>query len=82
MELTMASKRVVYDVEPRDSGRWAAQRSGSSRAASVSDSKADAIAEARRLAQQYPLSQVRIRNADGRVEREYTYGQDPERTKG
>jgi len=78
----MAPKRVVYHVEPREGGQWATQRSGTSRAASVSDNKSDAIAEARRLAQQHPLGQVKIHGEDGRIEREYTYGEDPGRTRG
>jgi len=78
----MPDKRVIYDVEPRDGGDWAAQRRGSSRAATVTENKRAAISEARRLAQQYPLGQVVIRDQDGRVEREYTYGEDPRRFKG
>ncbi len=38
--------------------------------------------EARRLAQQHPLSQVVIKSDNGRVEREYTYGEDPHRFRG
>jgi hypothetical protein len=78
----MAGKRVVYVVEPRDGGRWAVQRRGSERAASVEENKGPAISEARRLAQQHPLSQVVIKNENGRIEREYTYGKDPRRFPG
>ena len=76
------AKRVVYVVEPRDGGDWAAQRRGTQRAAVVEENKSDAIGEARRLAQQHPLSQVVIKNANGRIEREYTYGDDPRRYPG
>jgi len=76
------SKRVVYVVEPREGGEWAAQRRGTQRAAIVEENKADAINEARRLAQQHPLSQVVIKNENGRIEREYTYGEDPRRYPG
>ena len=78
----MASKRVVYVVEPRDGGDWAAQRRGTERAAVVTENKADAINEARRLAQQHTLSQVVIKGENGRIEREYTYGEDPRRFPG
>lgn len=78
----MANKRIVYVVEPRDGGDWAAQRRGTERAAVVTESKADAISEARRLAQQHRLSQVVIKNADGKIEREHTYGEDPRRHRG
>jgi uncharacterized protein DUF2188 len=78
----MATKRVVYSVEPRPNGEWATQRRGSERAASVSENKSQAISEARRLAQQHPLSQVVIKAENGRVEREYTYGADPSQRRG
>ena len=75
-------KRVVYVVEPRDGGDWAAQRRGTERAAVVRENKAEAINEARRLAQQHTLSQVVIKGENGRIEREYTYGEDPDRYRG
>jgi len=75
------SKRVVYVVEPRD-GDWAVQRRGTERAAVVVESKADAINDARRLAQQHTLSQVVIKGENGRIERECTYGEDPRRFPG
>ena len=78
----MSARRVVYVVEPRDDGRWAAQRRGSSRASVVTENKSSAINEARRLAQQHELSQVVIMTANGRIEREYTYGKDPRRFVG
>jgi hypothetical protein len=78
----MTPKRVVYVVEPRDGGKWAAQRRGSERAATVQENKSPAISEARRLAQKHPLSQVVIMNENGRIEREYTYGKDPRRFPG
>ena len=61
----MTSKRVVYVVEPRDGGEWAAQRRGTERAAVVTENKANAINEARRLAQQHTLRQVVIKNENG-----------------
>lgn len=76
------SKRVVYVVEPRAGGDWAAQRRGTERAAIVTENKSDAIDEARRLAQQNPLSQVVIKGENGRIQREYTYGEDPRKYPG
>lgn len=76
------SKRVVYDVEPRAGGEWAAQRRGTERAAVVTENKSDAVNEARRLAQQNTLGQVVIHKDDGTIQREYTYGKDPRRSPG
>jgi hypothetical protein len=78
----MTPKRVVYVVEPRDGGKWAAQRRGTERAATVEENKAPAIDEARRLAQKHPLSQVVIKDEKGKIQREYTYGEDPRRFPG
>ena len=76
------SERVIYDVEPRSDGDWAAQRRGTSRAATVTANKADALAEARRLAKQHPKAQVVVRGQDGRIQEEFTYGDDPGRSPG
>lgn len=78
----MASKRVVYVVEPRAGGSWAAQRSGTERAATVKENKLAAINEARKLAQNHSPSQVVIKNEKGRIEREFTYGEDPRNKRG
>ena len=75
-------KRIIYDVEPRDGGDWAAQRRGTERAAVVTRNKNHAIDEARRLAQQHTLGQVVVKGVNGRIEREYTYGDDPSRYRG
>jgi hypothetical protein len=75
------SERVIYDVEPRSDG-WAAQRRGTSRAATVTSTKTDAVAEARRLAKQHARAQVVVRGADGRIQEEFTYGDDPTRSPG
>jgi hypothetical protein len=45
----MSGKRVVYVVEPRRGGRWAAQRRGSQRVTTIKEGKSHAITEARRL---------------------------------
>ncbi len=78
----MSSERVIYDVEPRKDGEWAAQRRGTNRASTVTATKADAIAEARRLAKQHARAQVVVRGEDGRIQDEFTYGDDPTRSRG
>jgi hypothetical protein len=46
--------------------------------------KTKAVAEAVRLAKQRPkaLAQVKVCGKDGRIQREFTYGADPVRSKG
>jgi hypothetical protein len=50
---------------------------GTSRATEVTESKSQAIADARRLAQHHTRGQVVVRTEDGDIEREFTFGADP-----
>jgi hypothetical protein len=75
--------RVIYDVEPRPDGKWGVQRRGTDRAANVYDDKADAIARGRELCKEVGGdAQLVIRKANGQIETEYTYGNDPYPPKG
>lgn len=78
----MAPKRVIYHVEPRKGGEWAAQRTGTERAAGVFENKADALKLAKELAQGHPLGQVVVHNAKGKIQYENTYGKDPKKYPG
>jgi len=68
-------------VEPRPDGRWARQRNGTTRAASLHDSQADAEAAARAQAKRWHAELV-VKGADGRVRRRDSYGGDPARRHG
>ena len=77
------SKRVVYHVLPnKDQGVWKVKREGAGRAASIHDDKDDAFEKARELAQNNPISQVKIHKRDGTIQEERTYGKDPEKYPG
>jgi hypothetical protein len=76
-------KRVVYHVVPdKDQGVWKVKREGAERAASIHDGKDDAFEKARELAQNNPLSQVKIHKRDGTIQEERTYGKDPKKYPG
>jgi hypothetical protein len=83
---TSQPQRKVFEVEPRDDGRWALQREKSKRASRVFDRKIDAVKEGTRrgkaIQDRGGLAQIRIKGANGRVESERTYGKDPRKTKG
>lgn len=74
--------RVTYQVLPTGDGDWKVQKTGGQRASAVVENKTAAIQEASRLAQKQPLSQVVIHKQDGTIQKEYTYGKDPRKTKG
>jgi len=77
------SKRVVYHVVPdKDEGVWKVRREGADRASSTHNVKDEALDKARELAQNNPLSQVKIHKRDGTIQEERTYGQDPEKYPG
>lgn len=76
-----ASRRgKVYHVTS-DQGVWKVQAAGSSRASSRHDTKGEAVSAGRAVAQR-ARGQLVIHKRDGKIETEYTYGNDPRRTKG
>ena len=67
-------------VVPRDDG-WAVKGAGNSRATSVHDTQAGAIARAREIAQNQQ-SELLIHGRDGRIRARDSYGNDPFPPKG
>lgn len=76
------TKRVRYQVLPTESGNWKVQKTGGQRASAVEENKQAAIERASELAKKAPLGQVVIHKGDGTIQKEYTYGSDPRKTKG
>jgi Uncharacterized protein conserved in bacteria (DUF2188) len=68
-------------VEPRPDGRWARQRNGTKRAASLHDTQAEAEEAARAQAKRMHAELV-IKGQDGRILRRDSYGGDPARRPG
>lgn len=80
--MPVASKkngRVVYHVVPDASGdKWVVSQENASHR-TEHETKEEAVQEARKLAQQAPLGQIKVHKKDGNMEYESTYGEDPER---
>jgi hypothetical protein len=70
------STRTVYDVAPNGDG-WHVKRRGAEKAASVHDTKIPAIEAGIEVARNNEPSQLVIHKADGTIEQERTYGNDP-----
>jgi len=68
-------------VEPRPDGRWAVQRNGTKRAASLHDTQAEAEEAARAQAKRWRTELV-IKGRDGQILRRDSYGGDPARRPG
>jgi len=77
----MTSRRV-YHVTPAGEGDWKVKERGADRAVKVLEDKADALDLAKDLAKNAALGQVIVHGRDGVIQTEYTYGQDPEKTRG
>ncbi|HET7461649.1 MAG TPA: DUF2188 domain-containing protein [Longimicrobium sp.] len=67
--------RNIYDVSP-SGDRWTVKKRGSLTSSTFAR-KDDAIQHGRTLALANQPSQLVIRRADGTIEKEWTYGDDP-----
>lgn len=68
--------RTVYEVAPRGV-EWTVKKHGDQRPSHVEATKAAAVAKGRELGRNNPPSQLLIKRADGTIEEESTYGDDP-----
>ena len=81
MPLGMETNVDHIVVEPRPDGRWARQRNGTKRAASLHDTQAEAEAAARAQAKRMHAELV-VKGANGQIQRRDSYGGDPARRPG
>jgi hypothetical protein len=77
----MTTTKPDIVVEPRPDGRWARQKNGSRRAASIHDTQAAAEKAARAQAKRERAELV-VKGRDGKIERRDSYGNDPRPSKG
>ncbi len=77
----MAERKRVW-VSPDSRGGWNVKSEGAKRAIGNFEDKVDALAKAKEVAKNAPLGQVKVQSRDGKIQTEYTYGKDPERTLG
>ena len=75
------STRKVYHVTPGAKG-WQIKAEDASRPSGTHDTKVEAVARARELAQKQKLGQVIVHKKDGTIQTEYTYGDDPNPPEG
>ena len=73
--------RKVYHVAPVGDA-WGVMRARRKRADCIYMLKTHAVARAKRLAKAAELGQVRVHGRNGRIQTEFTYKEDPRRTKG
>lgn len=73
--------RAHIVVEPRPDGRWARQKNGAARAASLHDTQSEAIDVARTQARRERTELV-VKGRDGRIHQRDSYGNDPRNVPG
>jgi hypothetical protein len=67
-------------VKPSDRG-WELTRKGAKRASGLFDRKPEAVARGKELAKRSRLGQLVVHGQDGKIQGEFTFGEDPRRTK-
>ena len=70
------TSRTVYEVAPRGA-EWTVSKRGVDRPIHVESTKAVAVDKAAEIARGNEPSQLLIKRADGTIEDERTYGDDP-----
>jgi hypothetical protein len=78
----MAESRKVYHVTPGGNGGWAVKAEDNKNPSGHFKTKTDAVARGKELAKKPLLGQLIVHKQDGKIQTEYTYGDDPKRTKG
>jgi hypothetical protein len=76
------AKRKVYHITPSHEGGWNVKPEGVHRNIQHTKTKQEALNYARQLAKQTQPSQIKVHNRTGRIQTEYTYGNDPRKSKG
>ena len=72
------NRRVLHVVPNKEDKNWEVTEDHGCVELGVRKTQAEAI----RLAQESIASQIVVHGKDGRIAREYTYGLDPEKSKG
>lgn len=76
------TERVVYHIVPNADEGWQVEREGAERATSNHPTKEEAIEKAKALLENDELGQIKVHGKDGKIQREWTYGEDPAETPG
>jgi hypothetical protein len=71
------AERIQLHVTPWKENGWQVTRAGSGQQLVVVDTKEKAISYGRELAKDEGLGQLVVHKADGSIEEEFTYGDDP-----
>jgi len=82
VKLPVKERRMVYHVVSNPEGGWLVKKEKNKNPSARADTKHEAVAKAKELAKKTKLGQVIVHKKDGKIQTEYTYGEDPVKTKG
>lgn len=74
--------RKVYHVVSNPKGGWLVKEEKNKNPSARADKKSEAVGKAKELAKKAKLGQVIVHKKNGIIQTEYTYGEDPVKTKG
>jgi hypothetical protein len=74
--------RKVYHVVPNQKGGWLVKEERNKNPSARAEKKSEAVKKAKELAKKTKLGQVIVHKKNGQIQTEYTYGDDPVKTKG
>lgn len=78
----MSNSRKVVHVVPSQKGGWDVKQEGKAAPVSHHNLKDRAVDKARSEAKSADLGQVKVHGQNGRIQTEWTYGNDPKESKG
>lgn len=76
------ANRTVFHVTKNQKYGWDVKRQGAKRVSTNQNTKAEAVANGRKLAKNEMLGQLVIHKQNGQIQTEHTYGKDPHPPKG
>jgi hypothetical protein len=76
------TKRTVVNVVPGKGDGWDVKKQGEKTPLRHFETKENAVNFGKTVAKSAELGQIKIHKQDGEFQTEYTYGNDPRKTKG
>lgn len=76
------AQRQVFHVLPQDQGKWRVEPEGQREAGEIFEDKEQAVQQASNRAKAADAGQIIVHGRDGRIQYEYTFGNDPRERKG
>ena len=78
----MSERKVLHVTYDKNKEDWKVLKEGSDRALSRNETKKEAVEDARSRIKPDQLAQIKVHIKDGPIQKEWTYGKDPEKYPG